>query len=85
VRALSWAPDNNVVAVFEGHGAPPGRFILYDVDKKEVNQEQILGTGACPVTDEYKSFMGSYLECTTSGCKEEGGGTGFGRWWDRDV
>jgi WD40 repeat protein len=65
MRALSWAPDSNVVAVGEGHGSAPGRFILYDVDKKDIIQERILSTDNCPVTEEYKRVMGSYLECTT--------------------
>lgn len=64
MRAISWAPDSNIIAVGEGHGAAPGRFILFDVDKKEVIQERILSTDKCPVPDEYKSFMGGSLECS---------------------
>lgn len=64
MRALSWAPDSNILAVGEGHSRAPGRFILFDVDKKEVVQERILSTDKCPVPKEYKSFMGTLLECT---------------------
>ncbi|KAE8447340.1 hypothetical protein EG329_010898 [Mollisiaceae sp. DMI_Dod_QoI] len=63
MRALSWSADSKVVAVGEGHGSQPGRFILYDVEKKGVIQERILSTEACQVPEEIRRFMGSYLEC----------------------
>jgi WD40 repeat protein len=65
MRALSWLPDSKIVAVGEGHGSVAGRFFLYDVERKEVTQERILSTEACPVTPEIRRFMGSYLECKT--------------------
>jgi WD40 repeat protein len=63
MRALSWSADSKVVAVGGGHGAGAGNFFLYDVGRKEVTQERILSTDACPVGPEYRKFMGSYLEC----------------------
>ena len=60
MRALSWSADSNVLAVGQ---ADAGRFILYDVGKKEVTQERILSMEACPVGPKYRRFMGSYLEC----------------------
>jgi WD40 repeat protein len=62
MRALDWSPDSNTLGIGEGHGSKAGRFVLYDVDKKEFMQERILSTEACKVGPEYKSFMGSYLE-----------------------
>ncbi|KAN0095085.1 WD40 repeat-like protein [Hyaloscypha variabilis] len=63
MRALDWAPDSNILAIGEGHGAKPGRFALFDVDEKKVVQERVLSTEACRVPREYKSFIGSSLEC----------------------
>jgi WD40 repeat protein len=63
MRTLDWAPDSNILAIGEGHGSKAGRFFLFNVDKKEFMQERILSTEACKVGPDYKSFMGSYLEC----------------------
>lgn len=63
MRALDWSTDSNLLAIGERRSNKAGTFILYDVDKNEVLQERILSTEACKVGPEYKSFMGSYLEC----------------------
>jgi WD40 repeat protein len=64
MRALSWSTESKVVAVGVGHGRTgPGRFFLYDVEKKEITQERILSTDACLVAPELRGVLGSYLEC----------------------
>jgi hypothetical protein len=44
-------------------GQGVGKLVLYDLAKKEVTQERVLSTKACPVGPEYRSMMKSYLEC----------------------
>ncbi|KAE9368060.1 WD40 repeat-like protein [Stipitochalara longipes BDJ] len=63
MRALGWSTDSNTLAVGERNSSKPGRFILFDVDKKKVIQERILSMEACKVPPEYKSWMGGSLEC----------------------
>ena len=63
MRAIDWSADSIILTIGEGQSKKPGRFIIFYVDKEELFQERILSTEACKVAPEFKSFLGSYLEC----------------------
>jgi WD40 repeat protein len=63
MRALDWGADSNILAIGGEGGESPARFVLYDVDKKEVLQERILSTEACVADPEVMPHLGHNLGC----------------------
>ncbi|KFX87216.1 hypothetical protein V490_08435 [Pseudogymnoascus sp. VKM F-3557] len=62
MRALSWSASSREVALGARHGAHPGSFCLYDVERKEVTQERILSLEACAIAPDTRRYLGGYLE-----------------------